>query len=94
MNWLKLATAIYMDKWKTARILLLGIRKQYRRSHLAPAILSMLASDYMALGREYDLDWVEFSWILETNEPMVKLAETAAGSACKRYRIYEGDLAG
>jgi len=94
MNWLKLATAIYMDKWKTARILLLGIRKKYRRSHLAPAILSMLVSDYLVLGREYDLDWVEFSWILETNEPMVKLAETAAGPACKRYRVYEGDIAG
>lgn len=91
-NWMKLASAIYNDMWKTARILLLGIRKQYRHTQLAPAILSLLASDFMALGRSYNLDWVEFSWILETNRPMISLAEAAAGPPCKRYRVYEKDI--
>lgn len=91
-NWAKLILAIKRDRWKTARIPLLGIRKAYRGTPLAPAILSLLVSEIIDLGRAYDLDWVEFSWILETNRPMVALAQLAAGPACKRYRMYSLEL--
>lgn len=92
-NWARLAAAIYADRWKTARIPLLGIRKAYRKSPQAPAVLSLLVAEILALGRTYDLDWVEFSWVLETNREMVALAEMAAGPACKVYRVYEKAIA-
>ncbi len=92
LNWAKLVYAIWSDRWKTARIPLLGLRKTLRRTPLALAVLSLLVSEFLQLGRDYDLDWVEFSWILETNEPMVKLAELAAGSPSKVFRIYEAAL--
>lgn len=76
------------DRWRTARIPLLGIRKVHRGTPLAPAILALLVAQIIELGRSYDLEWVEFSWILETNRAMVALAELAAGPACKRYRMY------
>lgn len=88
-NWLKLVHAVWSDRWKSARIPLLGIRQNLRRTALAPVILSLLVSEFMQLGRDYDLDWVEFSWVLEINEPMVKLAELAAGPPSKVFRIYE-----
>lgn len=91
-NWARLLLAIRRDRWRTARIPLLGIRKSHRGTALAPAILAMLVADILELGRAYDLDWVEFSWILEDNRPMVALAELAAGPACKRYRMYGLDL--
>lgn len=91
-NWARLATAISRDRWKTARIPLLGIRKAYRTSAQASAVLSLLVAEILALGRTYDLDWVEFSWVLETNREMVALAEMAAGPPCKVYRIYGKDI--
>ena len=91
-NWAKLMLAIKRDRWRTARIPLLGIRKVHRGTPLAPAILALLVADILELGRTYDLDWVEFSWVLETNRSMVALAELAAGPACKRYRIYSTPL--
>ena len=91
-NWAKLLLAIRRDRWRTARIPLLGIRKAYRGTPLAAAILSLLVADILDLGRQYDLDWVEFSWILETNEQMNALAVLAAGPPCKRYRLYEAPL--
>jgi hypothetical protein len=87
-NWAKLMLAIKRDRWRTARIPLLGIRKVHRGTPLAPAILALLVAQIIELGRAYDLEWVEFSWILETNRAMVALAELAAGPACKRYRMY------
>jgi GNAT superfamily N-acetyltransferase len=91
-NWARLLWAIKRDRWRTARIPLLGIRKQYRGTPLAPAILSLLVAEIIDLGRAYNLDWVEFSWVLETNRPMIAVAELAAGPACKRYRMYGLDL--
>lgn len=88
-NWARLGAAIYQDRWKTARIPLLGIRKAFRNSAMGAAVLSLLISDALALGRTYDLDWVEFSWVLETNRAMVNLGTLAAGPPSKVFRVYE-----
>jgi len=91
-NWGQVATAILRDNWKTARIPLLGVRKEHQRSPLALAVVSMLTSHFIELGREYNLDWVEFSWVLEVNTAMIKLAELAAGKPSRTYRLYEQSL--
>ena len=91
-NWAKLFLHIKRDSWRTARIPLLGIRKAYRGTPLAAAVLSLLVAEVLELGRQYQLDWVEFSWVLETNQQMIRLAELAAGAPCKRYRLYEKAL--
>lgn len=91
-NWAKLIHAIWRDRWRTARVPLLGIRKEFRNTPIALAVLSLLLSEHLELGRDYDLDWVELSWVLEINGPMVKLGEIAAGAPSKVYRIYEKDL--
>jgi hypothetical protein len=71
---------------------LLGIRKEFRGTALAPAVLALMVSEFLELGRTYNLDWVEFSWVLETNRQMVMLGEMAAGRPAKVYRIYETAL--
>jgi hypothetical protein len=91
-NWAKLAHAIWRDEWRTARIPLLGIRKHYRGTPAATAILSLLVADFLRLAQDYKLDWIELSWVLETNRPMIALAELAAGKPCKTYRLYEKAL--
>ncbi len=88
-NWARLARAVWRDKWKTARIILLGVSPEYQSSPLALGVLSLMVADIIELGRQYDLEWVEFSWVLETNTAMIKLAELAAGPPCKTYRLYE-----
>ena len=92
-NWARMAYAIWADKWKTARIPLLGIRTRHRATPLATLVLSLLVSEFVELGRAYDLDWIEFSWVLETNAPMVKLGQLTAGPPVKRYRVYERKIA-
>lgn len=92
-NWARLAQAVLSDKWKTARIPLLGIRKCHRNSPLGAGILSLLISDALELARSYDLEWVEFSWVLETNRAMVNLGTLSAGAPAKVFRVYEKHLA-
>ena len=94
LNWAKLAYAIWRDDWRTARVPLLGIRRKHRSTPIAAGALSVLVAGMMELGRQYRIDWVEYSWVLESNAPMVALAELLAGKPAKIYRAYGKSLQG
>jgi hypothetical protein len=93
INWAKLAYAIWRDDWRTARVPLLGIRNKYRATPIAAGVLSIMVAAIIELGRQYQIEWIEFSWVLETNSAMVAVAELAAGKPVKVYRIYEKPIA-
>jgi len=73
------------------RVIMLGIRKEHRATFGA-SVLSMMVTNIMELSRQYDIDWVEFSWVVETNRQMMALAELAAGKPAKTYRLYGCEL--
>ena len=88
-NWARLLRDLKAERARTARIPLLGIRKSQRHTSLAPAMIALLVSQFLAEARKFPLEWVEFSWILETNRAMTSLARLAAGEPAKRYRIFQ-----
>jgi len=91
-NWWKLLRAYRGAKWQTARIPLLGLKRSLHRTPMAPALLALLVSEFIDEAKNYPLEWVEFSWVLETNTAMTSLAEMAAGPPVKRYRVFTKDL--
>lgn len=91
-NWLKLAFRLWRESFGSIRIPLMGIRKKHRNPLIAIGILALLVSDFLDEMNNYDIDWIEFSWVLETNRPMISLATKAAGAPVKRYRIYGKSL--
>ncbi len=91
-NWARLAYAVWRDDWRTARVPLLGIRRKYRSTPIAAGALSVLVAALRELGRQYRIDWIEYSWVLESNAPMVALAELIAGKPAKIYRAYGKSL--
>lgn len=91
-NWARLLAAIRRDRWTTARIAVMGIRMEYRKTPLAMTLLSQMITAMLKLEREYAFEWMEFSWILENNHPMVKVAEYLAGPPRRVYRVYTADL--
>ncbi|MBQ7738479.1 MAG: hypothetical protein IJT59_02340 [Desulfovibrionaceae bacterium] len=71
------------------RIMLFGIREEFRLLGL-PALLF----SYM-LGRanaKPNLEWVEGSWVLESNTAICDLIEDFSGQITKRYRIYRQEI--
>lgn len=91
-NWLTLAFRLWRQTFRSIRIPLMGIRKKHRNPLTAVGILALLVSDFLEEMKNYNVDWIEFSWILETNRPMKSLAMKAAGAPTKRYRIYGKSL--
>jgi len=91
-NWLKLLWLLKRERIRTARVPLLGIRQAYQSTPIGGELLALLIAEFIQQMQAYDLDWVEFSWVLETNKPMVTLAERVAGAPAKTYRIFSKSL--
>jgi hypothetical protein len=88
-NWMKLIWSLKRESFRSARIPLMGLRKAYQSTPRAGALLTLLVGDLVTQCAErYTLDWIEYSWILETNRRMVVLAEALAGPPAKTYRLY------
>ena len=91
-GWLKLLWRLKIRFPETARIPLMGVRKQYHDSLLGAALAFMVIQDGQPHGLKRGLKKVELSWILEDNKGMRDIIESIGGVAYKRYRIYSKDL--
>jgi len=91
-NWVPLLSRVIREDYRGARILLLGIRREYQQSSLAVGVLALLVRECIAEARVRELDWVEFSWVLECNKAMNALARLAAGPPSKTFRLYSRTL--
>lgn len=78
----------YSKKVKDLRLLLLGIKKEYRNKGV-DALLFREGFDGIKRG---GYRRVEFSWILEDNTPVQRIIEMVGGEEYKKYRIYEKAL--
>lgn len=86
INPLTIAKALYYSrKIKDLRLLLLGIKAEYRNKGV-DAVLILKGFEEIKRKKHKR---VEFSWILEDNIPVIRIVEMIGGKLYKKYRIYE-----
>ncbi|HEY0147988.1 MAG TPA: N-acetyltransferase [Allosphingosinicella sp.] len=92
-GWAKLLWRLRVPRSKTMRVPLMGVVKRLQASRLASQLAFMLVE---FIRREaivrYGTERGEFGWILESNGPMVSMAEAIGAKINKVYRIYEKAL--
>ncbi len=92
-NWARLVWSLKRETWRTARIPFLGIRRAWRTTPRASALVVLLVRDLVVQARDsYDLDWAEYSWVRENDQRMMALGEAIAGPPVKTYRIFEREV--
>jgi hypothetical protein len=85
-----LKAAYYSKKITDLRLLLLGIKPEYRHKGVDAL---MFREGFMGIREKYKrFKRVEFSWILEDNIPVQRLVEMMGARLYKRYRVYEKRL--
>jgi hypothetical protein len=77
---------------KTARLILLGIRKKYRHVKKYAGLSTYLYVRMNKAGQRCGIKWGELSWTLEDNAPVNVAIKFMGGKVYKRYRIYEREL--
>ena len=81
----------YLLQWKYptwCRVITLGVKAAYRGRGLEAVMLS----EGFKTGARVGFTHAEASWILEDNEPMVRLMGVFGARAYKTYRIYQRPL--
>ena len=92
-GWAKLLWRLKVRGTRSARMVLMGVRKRYqgtpRGAALALGVTEALRSWHAVHGHQE----AEFSWVLEDNRPTLDMIELLGGRAYKTYRVYEKSLA-
>ena len=93
-GWLKLLWRLKVNRPKTARVPLMGVRRRHHNSLLGAALALMVIDRSRRPGVDYGVKEVELSWILDDNKGMRNILESLGGVVYKRYRIFAKDLVG
>jgi hypothetical protein len=92
LGWARLLWRLKRRRATTARVPLMGVRRQFQRGPLGAAIsFGMIEQVRHALHAD-GIRNVELSWILETNQGMNSLIEAMGGQLYKRYRMFARTL--
>jgi hypothetical protein len=92
-GWAKLAYRLLLDKPRTARVPLMGVRKKFRHHPLLGAGLAMMAIDALREnGKRIGMRHAELGWILEDNKATNNIIRSVGGQLYKTHRIYEKAL--
>lgn len=89
--WAFLKLLFYSYVWpkiRGTRILVLGVKKEYRSLGLGTVMYIREFDE----GRRKGYATGEASWILEDNRPMIQALEAMNARPYKRYRVYRGNL--
>jgi GNAT superfamily N-acetyltransferase len=86
--WSIMKALYYSRKIAGLRLLLLGIKPEYRNK----GVDALLMREGFKGIKKGGYTKVEFSWVLEDNIPIQRIIEMAGGRLYKKYRIYEKSL--
>lgn len=78
----------YKNKLKSLRVITMGVIKEFQ----GKGIDSLFYYHTWKKGMELGFHKGEFSWVLETNTMMNKIAKHLGAHIHKKYRIYEKDI--
>jgi hypothetical protein len=87
-GWTRLVRKLRSRRVRTARIPLMGVRKQFQNTPLGAALAFMVIDALGKVGRDWGIQAVELSWILEDNKAMRRMLDSIGCKEYKRYRIY------
>jgi hypothetical protein len=76
-----------------ARVPLLGLRRRFQGGPSGAALVARMLKELRDMELHYDFGWIELSWPLETNKPVIRLAEAGGARLATVHRICEGPIA-
>jgi hypothetical protein len=85
-GWLKFL--LNRKKIRTLRVVTLGVKKEFRTRGIQSVMFEQGLRSCLKKG----LTGVEVSWLLEDNEPILRIARLWGGEVYKTYRMYERSL--
>ena len=87
-NWLRLYKHVKYSEFRSIRVPLMGVRKQFRNTPLGITLAFMVIDAPRQRPLAMGIREAELSWILEDNIAMRTMLNSIGSKEYKRYRIY------
>lgn len=91
-GWAKFLWRLKVRGPRSARVALMGVRKEYQYSRLGPTLAFLVIEALRKQMQARNVEEVEMGWILEDNDGMRHIIEAFGSTIYKRYRIYQKPL--
>jgi hypothetical protein len=91
-GWAKLLWRLKVRGPKSARVALMGVRKEHQNSRLGPTLAFLVIDAVRKAMQQRGVTSVEMGWILEDNHGMRHIIEAIGSTIYKRYRVYQKPL--
>jgi GNAT superfamily N-acetyltransferase len=88
-NWIKLLWRMKVRRTRTARMPMMGVRKEMQNSSLGAALALAVIRSTRNFNVEHGVKDAELSWILDSNTRVRHVIEMVGGVPYKTYRVYE-----
>jgi len=92
LNWIKLLWRMKVKRTKTARMPMMGVRKEMQNSAHGAALALAVIRATRNFNIEHGVADAELSWILARNTRVRHVIEMVGGVPYKTYRLYEKPL--
>jgi len=95
LGWIRFLYRMFFHRFKTGRIILLGVLSEYRHSVGGAVIGMQLVDEIVHRFRDYKhkSDWIEAGWVLDENEPLQKILEQFEFRRTRAFRLYDKPIA-
>lgn len=90
-GWLRFLWRLKVRRPKSGRLLLLGIKKEFRTREYA-GLAYLLCDELYRGANQRGYEWAEFGWTLEDNHLINSLIKKVGAEHSKTYRLYEKAL--
>ncbi len=92
LGWIRLAWRMYRRRYRSARVLLLGVRRRFRDSTLGALLAGILMDELLERFGRYPYETMDLGWVLEDNTRMRRLIESLGVQPSRVFRVYEEAL--
>ncbi len=92
IGFIKLLWRLKVRRPKNGRLILLGVKKEFRNRRYA-GLAYLLCDEIYRGAKASGYEWAEFSWTLEDNRLINTMIQNVGCERYKTYRVYEKALA-
>lgn len=91
-NWAKLAVRMFRKPYKSARILLFGVRPSESRKPHGPLLPAMILREFLKRAPRYKITEIDMGWVLDHRSEIRNMLDRTGATVTRTHRIYEKAL--
>lgn len=91
-NWAKLAVRMFRKPYKSARILLFGVRPSESKKPHGPLLPAMILREFLKRAPRYRITEIDMGWVLDHRSEIRNMLDRTGATVTRTHRIYEKAL--